>query len=62
MDARDIAAVAAAVLTEDGHEGKTYTLTEPEAFSYDNAAATLSEATGRRSGTYGCRLRCSSSA
>lgn len=47
VDARDIAAVAAAALTEDGHEGKTYTLTGPESLSHDEAAATLSEAAGR---------------
>lgn len=48
VDVSDIAAVAAAALTEDGHEGKTYTLTGPEALSYDEMAATLSEATGRQ--------------
>lgn len=47
VDAGDIAAVAAIALTEDGHEGKTYTLTGPEAVSYDEAARTLSDATGR---------------
>lgn len=48
VDARDIAAVAATVLTEDGHDGRTYTLTGPEVLSYDEAAATLSEATGQQ--------------
>jgi uncharacterized protein YbjT (DUF2867 family) len=48
IDARDIAAVAARALTEDGHEGQTYTLTGPEALSYEEVAAKLSEATGRR--------------
>lgn len=47
IDARDIAAVAARTLTEDGHEEQTYTLTGPEALSYHDVAAKLSEATGR---------------
>ena len=47
IDARDIAAVAARTLTEDGHEEQTYTLTGPEALSYHDIAAKLSEATGR---------------
>ncbi|HVF43709.1 MAG TPA: SDR family oxidoreductase [Pyrinomonadaceae bacterium] len=47
IDARDIAAVAARSLTDEGHEGKTYTLTGPEALSYADAAAKISEATGR---------------
>jgi uncharacterized protein YbjT (DUF2867 family) len=44
---RDIAAVAARTLTEEGHEGQTYVLTGPEALSYNDVAAKLSEATGR---------------
>lgn len=48
VDARDIAAVAARALTEAGHEGQTYTLTGPEALSYAEVAAKLSEAAGRR--------------
>jgi uncharacterized protein YbjT (DUF2867 family) len=47
VDAGDIAAVAAVALTEDGHEGRIYTLTGPEAVSYDEAAVTLSQVTGR---------------
>lgn len=47
IDARDIASVAARALTDAGHEGKTYTLTGPEALSYGEAAARISEATGR---------------
>lgn len=47
IDARDIASVAARALTDAGHEGKTYTLTGPEALSYGEAAAKISEATGR---------------
>ena len=47
IDARDIAAVAAAALTEEGHVGKEYTLTGGEALSYSDAVATLSEAASR---------------
>jgi uncharacterized protein YbjT (DUF2867 family) len=47
VDARDIAAVAARTLTEEGHEGQTYTLTGPEALSYQDVAAKLSAAVGR---------------
>ncbi len=41
------AAVAVKALTEDGHEGKTYTLTGPEALSSTQVAEILSEDTGR---------------
>ena len=47
IDARDVAAVAAAALTEDGHEGQTYTITGPEAVTFDQAASQLSVATGQ---------------
>ena len=47
VDVRDNAAVAAAALTEDGHAGKTYTLTGPEALTHAEMAARLSAATGR---------------
>jgi uncharacterized protein YbjT (DUF2867 family) len=47
IDTRDIAAVAAAALTEAGHEGMEYTLTGPEALDFDEVAHILSEATGR---------------
>ena len=47
IDARDIAAVAARTLTDEGHEGETYVLTGPEALSYTDVAAKISEATGR---------------
>jgi uncharacterized protein YbjT (DUF2867 family) len=43
IDARDIGEVAAKVLTEVGHEGKTYTLTGPAAISFYDVAKTLSE-------------------
>jgi NAD(P)H dehydrogenase (quinone) len=44
----DIADVAAAVLTGQGHEGQTYDITGIEAFTLTEAAAELSRATGRR--------------
>jgi uncharacterized protein YbjT (DUF2867 family) len=47
IDVRDIAAVASRTLTEDGHEGKTYVLTGPEALSLVEVAAKLSDATAR---------------
>jgi uncharacterized protein YbjT (DUF2867 family) len=47
VDTRDVAAVAARVLTEDGHEGRAYDITGPEALSYHDVAARLSAATGR---------------
>ena len=43
IDARDIGEVAAKVLTEEGHEGKTYTLTGPNAISFHDIAEILSE-------------------
>lgn len=47
VDVRDIAAVAAKVLTEPGHEGKAYPLTGAEALDYDQVAAIMSRALGR---------------
>jgi uncharacterized protein YbjT (DUF2867 family) len=47
VDTRDIAAVAAVALTEEGHLGKTYVLTGPEAISNAAMAATLTRALGR---------------
>lgn len=38
IDARDVAAVAAQVLTGDGHEGRAYVLTGPEPLSYADVA------------------------
>ena len=48
IDPRDVAAIAARVLTEDGHEGRTYVLTGPEALSHAQIARALSSATGTR--------------
>lgn len=47
VDARDVAAVAFKTLTEDGHEGKAYELTGPQALSYHDVARELSSALGR---------------
>jgi len=47
IDTRDIAAVAAVVLTAPGHEGKEYVLTGPEALSYRRATEILSGVLGR---------------
>jgi uncharacterized protein YbjT (DUF2867 family) len=42
IDPFDVGAVAAAVLTGSGHEGRTYELTGPEAVTYRDIAAELS--------------------
>jgi uncharacterized protein YbjT (DUF2867 family) len=47
VDTRDVAAVAAVALTEDGHAGRTHDVTGPEALSYADVAAKLSRALGR---------------
>lgn len=47
IDPRDVAAVAAVVLCEDGHDGRTYTLTGPEAVTYAHVAKDLTAAVGR---------------
>lgn len=47
IDAHDVAAVAAEILTAGGHEGATYELTGPAAISMPQAAATVTEVTGR---------------
>jgi len=48
VDARDVAAVAARVLTEEGHAGRAYPLTGAQALDYDEVAAVLSAVLGRR--------------
>lgn len=48
IDVRDIGAVAALTLAEDGHVGKAYSITGGAALTYDECAALLSEASGRR--------------
>jgi uncharacterized protein YbjT (DUF2867 family) len=47
VDVRDIADVAAAVLTEPGHDGATYSITGPAAVTHAEIAAAIGEATGR---------------
>jgi uncharacterized protein YbjT (DUF2867 family) len=41
VDARDVAAVAAAALTGPGHEGRAYLVTGPEAIGFSDAATVL---------------------
>ena len=48
VDVRDIAAVAAAALTGEGHAGKIYNLTGPEALTHDEMAEKLSQALDRQ--------------
>jgi NAD(P)H dehydrogenase (quinone) len=43
----DVADVVVAVLLGDGHDGRSYDVTGPEAFSFQQAAEELSRATGR---------------
>jgi uncharacterized protein YbjT (DUF2867 family) len=47
IDARDVAAVAARVLTGEGHEGRAYVLTGPESLSYQDVADRYSRVLGR---------------
>jgi len=47
IDVRDIAEVAVEVLTNDGHENKTYKLSGPEALNFHQVAEILSEVLGK---------------
>jgi uncharacterized protein YbjT (DUF2867 family) len=47
VDAEDIADVAVAALTEDGHHGQVYELTGPRALTFEDAAAEIAAAAGR---------------
>ncbi|WP_037806897.1 SDR family oxidoreductase [Streptomyces sp. NRRL S-1448] len=47
IDVGDIAAVAARVLTTDGHDGCIYDLTGPKALTYTEAAETFSDVLGK---------------
>ena len=47
VDTRDVAAVAAALLTESGHQEGIYDVTGPEALSYQDVAGKLSRRLGR---------------
>ena len=44
---KDVAAGVAAVLATEGHDGRTYDLTGPSAFSLAEAAALMTRASGR---------------
>ncbi|MER7129656.1 NAD(P)H-binding protein [Streptosporangium saharense] len=47
VDAEDIADVATAALTEDGHVGEVYELTGPRLLTFADAVAAIAEASGR---------------
>lgn len=47
VDARDIASVAAIVLTTEGHQGKAYEITGPQALSYKDVAQEFSSVLGK---------------
>ena len=48
VDAGDIADVAVAALTEDGHAGEIYELTSPRLLTMEEAVSEISRATGRQ--------------
>ncbi len=48
VDARDIGAVAAHALAENGHEGKTYVITGGESVSHTQIAKAIGEAIGKK--------------
>lgn len=50
IDPRDVAQFAVEVLTGDGHDGRAYQLTGPEAVTFDEVAEHLSTIIGRRIG------------
>ena len=47
VDARDVAAAAVVVLTQDGHHGRAYDLTGPEALTFEQVAEVLAKTSGR---------------
>jgi uncharacterized protein YbjT (DUF2867 family) len=47
VDLEDVADVAVAALTEDGHAGEIYELTGPQLLRFDEALATIADAIGR---------------
>jgi uncharacterized protein YbjT (DUF2867 family) len=47
VDLEDVADIAAAALTEDGHVGKVYDVTGPRLLTFADALAEISDATGR---------------
>ncbi|GAA3754422.1 NAD(P)H-binding protein [Salinactinospora qingdaonensis] len=48
IDAEDIADVAVAALTEEGHTGQTYEITGPRSLTFAEAVAQVAEASGRQ--------------
>jgi uncharacterized protein YbjT (DUF2867 family) len=48
VDAGDIAAVAAAAITGDGHAGRSYEVTGPRGLSFAEALGVIGRAAGRR--------------
>ncbi|MFK7745511.1 MAG: NmrA family NAD(P)-binding protein [Roseobacter sp.] len=48
IDVDDVADVAVAALTEDGHQGALYEVTGPRLLTFADMAAALSDATGRQ--------------
>src|SRR5215203_271091 len=48
LDADDIADVAVAALTDEGHAGQLYELTGPRSLTFAEVAAEIAEATGRK--------------
>ncbi|MCC8145947.1 MAG: SDR family oxidoreductase [Bacteroidales bacterium] len=48
VDTRDIAAIAALSLTEEGHENKIYNITGPQSLTHYELAETFSEVLGRK--------------
>ena len=47
VDGRDVAAVAATVLTSNEHMGEAYTLTGPEALTHEEIASLIASASGK---------------
>ena len=47
VDVEDIADVATAALTQDGHHGRIYELTGPRALTFEQVAAEITSATGQ---------------
>lgn len=46
IDAADVGEAAAEALVNEQHDGKTYVLTGPDAYSYEDVAATITNITG----------------
>lgn len=50
VDARDIGAVLATALADDGHQGRTYVVTGPQAMPFDEVARIVGSVRGQRLG------------